>query len=135
MKPSGKKLGLELQLYLMRQGVAVEELAQQLGITPDGLSNLIHGRRRFRDETLERLAQTPLLQQGNFTLARLKALRAMDEYGFEELVLALLMYVQQGEIDRLPPDFFDALQAELGQGGSAGDKSHALLSLMRSGQP
>lgn len=134
MRPSEKKLGLELQLYLMRQGIPLEEMARQLGITADGLSNLIHGRRRFKDETLVRLSETPALREGGLTLAQLKAFRAMDEYGFEELMLAMVEYIKQGEIERLPSDFFARFHAALEQGGfpaTLADKKRALLALIQ----
>ncbi len=134
MKPSKHKLGHKIQQYLLASQVQVEHLAVQMGITPDGLSNLIHGRRRFKDLTLEKLSQTPIFQTGDLSLARLKSYRAMDDYTFEELILALLEYVRQGEIDRLPPDFFEGLRRELTRGelsSSLALKQHALLELMQ----
>ncbi len=137
MKPSETKLGLEIQLFLLKQGIQIEDLARQMGITADGLSNLIHGRRRFRDDTLQRLASTPVFLQGNFSLSRLKALRAMDEYRFEELMLALVECVKQGEVERLPEDFFRQFQDELERAGfppALADRKHALLALVQESQ-
>lgn len=133
MKPSITKLGLEIQLFLMRQGIPVETVAEQMGITADALSNLIHGRRRFKDETLARLAATATFQQGAFTLSRLKALRALDEYGLEELILAVAEAVRQGEIERLPNDFFEMIRHEMDRDGfppMLADKRLALLALL-----
>jgi len=127
-------LGHKIQQYLLARQFQVENLASQMGITPDGLSNLIHGRRRFKDDTLAKLAHTPIFQEGDITLARLKAYRAMDDYTFEELILALLEYVRQGQIDQLPPDFFDTIRQELTRGGMPSavvSKQHALLELMQ----
>jgi transcriptional regulator with XRE-family HTH domain len=134
MKPSEKKLGLAIQLLLMRNGLQIEELAQQMGITGDALSNLIHGRRRFKDDTLVKLANTPALQQEGLLLSQLRALRAVDEYKFEELILALVEYIRQGEIERLPKDFFQNLQASMERDGvppSLASKRHALFSLIQ----
>ncbi|MFN8615226.1 MAG: helix-turn-helix transcriptional regulator [Vampirovibrionales bacterium] len=113
MKPSDTTLGHEIQLYLVRQGATLELLAQQVGITQEALSNLIHGRRRFRDETLSALAQTPLFQQGGFSEPRLKALRAVDEYGMNELILAVAELVKRGQLETLPDCFFDDLRQEM----------------------
>lgn len=134
MKPSSKKLGLAIQLFLLQQGLQIDDLARQMGITSEALSNLIHGRRGFKNETLEKLAATPALQAGGFTLSRLRALRAMDEYRFEELILAIVEYVRQGEIERLPKDFFQRFQDSLEQGGfpqALLGKKHALLALIQ----
>ncbi|HEY9744890.1 MAG TPA: helix-turn-helix transcriptional regulator [Oculatellaceae cyanobacterium] len=134
MKPSEKKLGLAIQLFLIQQGLQIEDLAQQMGITSDALSNLIHGRRGFKNETLERLARTPALQAGGLTLTKLRALRAMDEYRLEELILAMVEYIKLGEIERLPKDFFQQLQKSLEQDGfphALSDKKHALLALIQ----
>ncbi len=135
MKPSDSYLGQAIQLFLLKQGYLVDELARQLEMTSEGLSNLIHGRRRFRDETLTRLAVTPIFQQGCFSLQRLKALRAMDEYNLNELILAVVEYVKRGEIERLPKDFFAQLQEELEKNGfppALADKKHALLEIAQS---
>lgn len=134
MKPSEKRLGLAIQLLLMRNGLQIEELAQQMGITGDALSNLIHGRRRFKDDTLVKLANTPTLQEEGLLLSQLRALRAVDEYKFEELILALVEYIRQGEIERLPKDFFQNLQASMERDGvppSLASKRHALFSLIQ----
>lgn len=134
MKPSDKKLGLEIQLFLLRNSMQIEELAQQLGITGDALSNLIHGRRGFKNETLEKLANTPAFRSGGPTLSQLRALRAVDEYSFEELILALIEAIKQGEIERLPRDFFQNLQAGMERDGippSLASKKHALLALIQ----
>ncbi|WP_303672596.1 helix-turn-helix domain-containing protein [Vampirovibrio chlorellavorus] len=134
MKPSEKRLGLAIQLLLMRSGLQIEELAQQMGITGDALSNLIHGRRRFKDDTLVKLANTPALQEEGLLLSQLRALRAVDEYKFEELILALVEYIRQGEIERLPKDFFQNLQASMERDGvppSLASKRHALFSLIQ----
>ena len=133
MKPSEKKLGLAIQLFLMRNGLQIEDLAHQMGITGDGLSNLIHGRRGFKNETLEKLANTPAFRENGPTLAQLRALRAIDEYSFEELILALIEAIKQGEIERLPKDFFQSLQSTLERDGippSLASKKHALLALL-----
>lgn len=135
MKPSGKKLGLAIQLFMMRNGLQTEDLAQQIGITGDALSNLIHGRRGFKNETLEKLASTPAFQTGDGpSLSSLRALRAVDEYSFEELLLALVEYIKHGEIERLPKDFFQTLQANMERDGvppTLASKKHALLSLLQ----
>ncbi len=135
MKPSETHLGQAIQLFLIKQGYQIDALARQLEITSEGLSNLIHGRRRFRDETLERLAQTPIFQQGQFSFQRLKALRAMDEYCLNELILAVVEYVKSGEVERLPKDFFVQFQEELDRNGfppALADKRHALLEIIQS---
>lgn len=134
MKPSAKKLGLEIQLLLLRQGLQTEDLARQLGITPDALSNLIHGRRGFKNETLVKLAATPAMQEGGMSLSQLRALRAMDEYSLEELILAMVEYIKQGEIERLPADFFEHFRATLEHQGfpaTLADKKRALLALIQ----
>ncbi|MCE3233829.1 MAG: hypothetical protein K0Q50_9 [Vampirovibrio sp.] len=134
MKPSDKKLGLAIQLFLMRNGLQIDDVAKQMGITGDALSNLIHGRRGFKNETLEKLAETPAFKNSPFSLNKLRALRAMDEYPFEELILALVEYIKQGEIERLPKDFFQRLQATLeGEGfpPTLASKKHALLALIQ----
>ena len=134
MKPSDRKLGLAIQLFLMRQGLQIDDLAKQMGITGDGLSNLIHGRRGFKDETLEKLANTPAFQAGGPSLTQLRALRAVDEYSFEELIWALMEYIKQGEIDRLPPDFFQKILTIMERDGippAFASKKHALRTLLQ----
>ncbi len=134
MKPSDKKLGVEIQLFLIRHGMQVDDLAQQMGITADALSNLIHGRRGFKNSTLEKLAHTTAFQESRITLSQLRAWRALDEYSFEELILAIIEAVKQGEIERLPQDFFQRFQASLEQGAfpsALADKKRALLSLIQ----
>lgn len=134
MKPSGRKLGLAIQLFLMRQGLQIEDLAKQMGITGDSLSNLIHGRRGFKNETLVKLAGTAAFKEGGMTLTQLRALRAMDEYSFEELILAMMEYIKQGEIERLPKDFFQRIQTTLENEGfppTFANKKHALLALIQ----
>jgi transcriptional regulator with XRE-family HTH domain len=134
MKPSERKLGLAIQLFLMRQGMQIEDLAKQMGITGDGLSNLIHGRRGFKNETLERLANTAALKDGGISLTQLRALRAVDEYSFEELVRAMMEYIKQGEIDRLPKNFFPQILTAMEQEGfppTFASKKRALLSLLQ----
>ncbi len=134
MKPSEKKLGLEIQLMLVRQGLQIETLARQMGITPDALSNLIHGRRGFKNDTLEKLAGTPAFKEAGLSLTQLRAYRAMDEYSLEELILAMVEYVKRGEIERLPQDFFERFRFSLEQGGfppALADKKHALLALVQ----
>lgn len=138
MKPSGRKLGLAIQLFLMRHGMQIEDLARQMGITGDSLSNLIHGRRGFKNETLEKLANTPALQEAGISLTQLRALRAVDEYSFEELVWAVMEYIKQGEIDRLPPNFFQQMLTYMEQEGippAFANKKHALQSLLQSDPP
>lgn len=134
MKPSEKKLGLAIQLLLMRNGLHIDDLARQMGITGDALSNLIHGRRGFKNETLTRLASCEAIRQGGMTLTQLRALRAMDEYTFEELVLAILEYIKQGELEQLPKDFLQRIErvmAEEGFPATLAGKKHALLTLIR----
>lgn len=101
MKPSATKLGQSIQLHLLKQGHQVEELAGQMAITSEGLSNLIHGRRRFKDDTLQRLASTEIMTTGGFTVEKLKAYRAMDEYSSDELVLVLIEYLKSGELENI----------------------------------
>ncbi len=134
MKPSDRKLGLAIQLFLMRNNMQIEDLARQMGITGDSLSNLIHGRRGFKNETLERLANTPALKEGGMSLTQLRALRAIDEYSFEEVVRAMMEYVKQGEIDRLPKDFFEQILSSMEQDSfppTFANKKLALLSLLQ----
>ena len=133
MKSSGTKLGLEIQMFLLRQGKSVEDVAEQMGITGDALSNLIHGRRRFKNETLERLAKTAIFKHGGFTRMRLMALRALDEYDLGQLVLAVAEAVRQGEIERLDGDFFEPIRREMDREGfppTLADKRLALLALL-----
>jgi transcriptional regulator with XRE-family HTH domain len=134
MKPSEKKLGLEIQMFLMRQGLQIEDLARQMGITGDALSNLIHGRRGFKNETLVKLANTPAFRNGGFTLSQLRAYRAMDEYGFEEVILAMVEYVKQGAVEHLPKDFLARFRATIEQNGfppTLADRKHAFLALIQ----
>lgn len=134
MKPSSTKLGLKIQQLLLEKRLQVDDLASAMGITADGLSNLIHGRRRFKDDTLEKLADTPIFKDSGITVTKLKAWRAMDEYSFEEIILALIEYVRQGEIDRLNTDFFLRFQDEMETGGFPADlagKKRALLTLIQ----
>lgn len=121
-------------MYLIQQGLQIDDLAQQMGITGDSLSNLIHGRRGFKDETLEKLANTPALRKGELSLQRLRALRAMDEYSFEELILAMVEYIKLGEIERLPKNFFQQFRETLEQEGfpkALLNKKRALLALVQ----
>lgn len=137
MKPSKTKLGHKIQQYLLERRYPVEQLAAEMGITGDGLSNLIHGRRRFKDETLKKLAATPIFKEGNFTLSRLKAYRAIDEYSLEEIVLALAVCVRQGELADLDACFFDNLHQELERENfplSLADKKNALVALIQQDQ-
>jgi transcriptional regulator with XRE-family HTH domain len=120
MKPASSYLGQELQVFLLRQGAQLDELARQVGLSAVGLSNLIHGRRQFRDETLQRLSETPLLIDGGFTLRRLKALRAMDDYSMEELIVSVLEYVKADGVGGLPEEFFEEIQQELARFRPAG---------------
>lgn len=122
MKPSAYYLGQEIQYYLLRQRVLLEQLADEMGVTQEALSNMIHGRRRFKDETLKAMANTPLFNKGGFTLRRLRALRAMDEYDLSELMLAVLEHIKQGQLDALPDDFFDPLIDELARAGIPVDR-------------
>jgi transcriptional regulator with XRE-family HTH domain len=134
MKPSEKKLGLELQLFLMRNSMQIDDLARQMGITADALSNLIHGRRGFKNETLKKLADTSAIREGGLSLIQLRALRSMDEYSFEELLLAIMEYIKQGEIERLPKDFFHRLQAAMERSSispTMAEKQNALLALFQ----
>lgn len=122
MKPSAYFLGQEIQYYLLRHSVSLEQLSEETGISQEGLSNLIHGRRRFKDETLQKLAGSATFNKGGFTLRRLKALRAMDEYELSELVLAVLEHIKQGRLDTLPDDFFEPLVQELSRAGVPVDR-------------
>ena len=134
MKASPKKLGFAIQLYLLKQGVSVDQLAQEMGLNADSLSNLIHGRRKFKNDTLARLADTPTFQKGQFSLNRLRAFRAMDEYNMEELLLAILEFIRQGEVDDLDESLFQRLRQELELAefpASFQEKRRKLLELMR----
>ena len=113
MKPSDTLLGHDIQLFLVRQGATLEGLASQMGMSQEALSNLIHGRRRFKDDTLRRLAATPLFTLGCFSETRLKALRAVDEYAMSDLVLAVVELVKRGALDSLPDEFFDDIRQDL----------------------
>lgn len=133
MKPSQYYLGQEIQFFLLRQGAQLESLALQAGMTQESLSNLIHGRRRFKDQTLEKIAATSLFKEGDFTLLRLKALRAMDEYDMSELVCAMLEYIKRGELEQLPDHFFETLAVELRRVGlppALSGKQQQLLELI-----
>lgn len=110
MKPAASRLGQALQQCLRGQREGLDTLAAQTSLSADALSNLIHGRRGFKDATLARLAATPLLQAGGLTLARLKALRAADAYTFEELSLAMLASTP---VETLPAEILAPLQARL----------------------
>jgi hypothetical protein len=113
MKPSKHRLGKEIQLFLIRHGWQVDDMARALSMTADGLSNLIHGRRRFRDDTLARISMLPLFSENAFTLERLKALGAMEEYRFEELLLAVAEYIQQGASERLSTAYLSKIAVSL----------------------
>lgn len=117
MKPSQQKLGLMIQKYLLENRLTIDDLAEELGVNPDSLSNLIHGRRRFKDDTLQRLAATKIFQQGDFTYRRLRAYRAVDDYTPEELILALAEYAKDGEFNHLPEDFVQHVDQHLLWGG------------------
>lgn len=134
MKASSHKLGLTIQLCLMRQGLSLEALAQQLDMNADSLSNLIHGRRQFKDPLLKKLADTSIIRNGKLSLAKLRALRAMDSYSFEELLLAVLESLRQGAVEDLDEACFARLRAELALGGfpeDVSEKQAALLELIR----
>jgi transcriptional regulator with XRE-family HTH domain len=137
MKRSGTALGATIQRCLLDQGVSVDSLAREMSLNPDALSNLIHGKRRFHDETLQVLAQTTPIQEAELSLDKLKALRLLDEYAFEVVVLALVEAVRRGVLDRLPEDFFDLIRLELNRDGfppSLGEAPRTLLELMQAGQ-
>ncbi|HEY9686450.1 MAG TPA: helix-turn-helix domain-containing protein [Coleofasciculaceae cyanobacterium] len=121
-------------MFLMRHGMQIEDLARQMGITADALSNLIHGRRGFKNETLVKLANTPAFKDGGVTLSQLRAYRAMDEYGFEELILAMVEYVKKGAVEHLSKDFFARFRSTMEQNGfppALADRKHALLALIQ----
>jgi len=137
MKPSSKKLGQEIQLFLLRQGYQVEDLAKEMGITSEGLSNLIHGRRRFKDATLSRLAAASLVKKGGLTVEKLKAFRAMDEYEVNELLLALLEFIKSGALDRLSETVMTQIQDELFSPAfpaMMADKRQILMALLKINQ-
>jgi hypothetical protein len=117
MKASSKALGLALQLCVMRQASSLEILAQQLEISPDNLSSLIHGRRQFKNPLLTKLAATPLLKKGNLSYSKLKALQALDAYTLEELLLAVLEAIRQQGLESLDEGCFERLRQELAHGG------------------
>lgn len=134
MKSSKQKLGLAIQLFMIRNNIKTEDLAQQIGITGDALSNLIHGRRGFKNETLEKLANTPSFITGGMSLTYLRALRAMDEYTLEELIIAMTEYIREGGIENLPPNFSGQLQENLEREGfppNFASRKKALLSLLQ----
>jgi transcriptional regulator with XRE-family HTH domain len=138
MKPAETIIGQEIQYFLLQQGAQLDSLAKQMKLTSEALSNLIHGRRRFKDSTLVNMANTELFTNGNFSLKRLKALRAMGEYEMSELILAVLNYIKRGEVQHLPDDFFAELSIELKKGGFPQEfyeKQHMLLSLIDSSEP
>ncbi|MGE0200046.1 MAG: helix-turn-helix domain-containing protein [Candidatus Melainabacteria bacterium] len=109
MKPAASTLGLKIQQIMLENRVSVEALAQDICMSPDSLSNLIHGRRRFKDDTLERIAATKAFVASGMTIQKLKAYRAMGDYDFPEIILAFLEYTIQGEVDKLPNEFFEHL--------------------------
>ncbi len=113
MKPALSHLGQEIQVFLLRQGQQLDSVATQMGMSPVGLSNLIHGRRRFKDATLQRLAATNIFTEGGFTLHRLRALRAMDDYAVPELLLAVMEQIKRGQLQQLSPQSFQAIREEL----------------------
>jgi hypothetical protein len=117
MKASSKALGLALQLCVMRQASSLEALAEQVAISPDNLSSLIHGRRSFKDPLLKQLAATPLLEKGNLSYSKLKALQALDTYTLEELLLAVLEAIRQNGLESLDEACFERLRQELAHGG------------------
>jgi transcriptional regulator with XRE-family HTH domain len=134
MKASSKKLGLAIQLFLLQQRISLDMLAEEMNMNPDSLSNLIHGRRNFRDKTLDKLANTSFFKAGRFTFKRLKSLRALDDYPFDELVMGVLEGVRQGEIDKLPTNFFQTIEAEFQREGlpvALQEKQRVLLELVR----
>ncbi|MEB3245539.1 MAG: helix-turn-helix transcriptional regulator [Vampirovibrionales bacterium] len=137
MKKSSTYLGQAIQFFLLKHGASMDLLASQMNISPDSLSNLIHGRRRFKNETLVKLAKTPLMASGEMTLTKLKAMRVMDEYSFEELLHALVEFIRQGSIEALADDFFVQFQAEIERidpPASLAHKKLALLELARTVQ-
>ncbi len=113
MKPAASYLGQEIQVFLLRQGQLLDAVAQQMDMSPVGLSNLIHGRRRFKDATLERLANTAIFTEGGFTLPRLRSLRAMDDYTVPELLLAVMEQIKRGQLQQLSPAAFQQIRQEL----------------------
>jgi transcriptional regulator with XRE-family HTH domain len=119
MKASHLKLGSTLQHFLSQHGVSLEQLAVDIGMNPDSLSNIIHGRRRFRDITLEKLADTTLFKANQFSLRRLKALRALDDYSFDEIITALTEGVRLGLHEGVDDPLFASIQRELGLSGEA----------------
>lgn len=138
MKPSETTLGQYLQIFLLRHGYQVEQLAAQMALSAEALSNLIHGRRRFRNETLARMAQTPMMRDAGLTLEKLKALRCVDEYSLQEVLLTLIERFRRGEAARLPDTFFQELRRELDQDGfplAYQRHAHALLEVAQSGVP
>jgi transcriptional regulator with XRE-family HTH domain len=88
-------LGQLMQQTLLNAGINQYEFAKALNVSPDGLSNLIHGRRRFSDDMLGLISANPIFQHQQLTLAYLKALRACDDYTKEELALAYQHLSQQ----------------------------------------
>lgn len=132
MKPSQLKLGLMIQKYLLENRLTIDDLADELEINPDSLSNLIHGRRRFKDDTLKRLADTQIFKQGDFSYERLRAYRAVDDYTPEELLLALTEYAKDGKLDELSKQFTNNFDTQMIWGGFPSKANHhkpTLLSL------
>jgi hypothetical protein len=59
----------------------------------------------------------------------------MDDYSFEEVLLALSEFIRTGAVEALPDNFFQQFQADLELGEHPpefADKKLALLSLARS---
>ncbi len=134
MKPSSKKLGQAIQLFLLKHGHQVEALASEMGITSEGLSNLIHGRRCFKNETLQRLANTSIMTNGGLGLNKLKALRAMDEYTMDELLIVLVEVVKSGQIDQVSLETQAQVKRELFNPdfpAAMADKRGVLLQLLK----
>ena len=80
MKPSDKKLGLELQLFLMRQGLWDRESGPADGHYGGWFVQSHPWTTGVQNETLEKMANTQILKDGGVTLPQLRAWRAVDEY-------------------------------------------------------
>ncbi len=93
MKASTTHLGHKIQQFLLENRAQLDDVATEMLISPDSLSNLIHGRRRFKDETLQRLAATSLFKKNEFSYETLKAYRALDEYTPDELAQAVAIAI------------------------------------------